>query len=133
MGKNLIKQVIVVRKDLNMKKGKLAAQVAHASLGCILKLMKYESDTDFTILRITPGSALELWLNGKFTKICLSVNSEQELSGIYKNAQENELTCCLITDAGDTVFGGVPTKTCVGIGPDFGDKIDEITKNLKLL
>jgi len=47
--------------------------------------------------------------------------------------RETGLPCSIITDAGDTEFHGVPTKTTVGIGPDESEKIDVITGNLKLL
>lgn len=135
-----VKQVIVIRKDLNMRKGKMVAQGAHASLGGILQLMernRYTNDKDWnrTIVQFsyTDSDALKFWLEGKFRKICLSVDSEEELLDIYNKAKEAKLNVCLITDAGDTEFNGVPTKTCLSIGPDFESKIDEITKQLKLL
>ena len=67
-----------------------------------------------------------------FAKIVLQVESEEELVEIYEKAKAAKLEAHLITDSGATEFHGVPTKTCVGIGPDQAEKIDEITGHLKL-
>lgn len=125
------KQVIVVRKDLNMRKGKIAAQVAHASMGAILN---YRSHNNECIeINLADNDALEQWINGLFTKICVSVDSEAELLEIYNNAVASNVNVKLITDAGLTEFNGVPTKTCLAIGPDFPEHVDFLTKHLKLL
>ena len=73
------------------------------------------------------------WIDGRFTKIVVSCDSEQELDELYKQAKEKGLPCSMIVDAGLTEFNGVPTKTCIAIGPANPDNIDEITKHLKLL
>jgi peptidyl-tRNA hydrolase, PTH2 family len=130
------KQVIVVRKDLNMRKGKIGAQVAHASLGAILKLMDLHYETDdkkAKILVYYKDDALGQWLDGKFTKICPYVNSEEELLEIQRKADELGIVNCLIQDSGDTEFHGVPTYTVVALGPAWSDEIDQITRHLKLL
>jgi peptidyl-tRNA hydrolase, PTH2 family len=67
------------------------------------------------------------------TKICVRVDSESELLEIARKAEDAGLTVHVITDAGHTEFGGVPTKTCLAIGPDEDEKIDAITGHLKLL
>lgn len=123
------KQVIVMRKDLNMRKGKLVAQGAHASLGAILQQMKREDDKlvlDLNDQRLAP------WVTGRFKKICVYVNTEQELLDIYEAANAAGLIASLIVDAGLTEFNGVPTKTAVAVGPDQEDKIDSICKHLPL-
>lgn len=123
------KQIIVVRKDLNMRKGKLVAQGAHASLGAILGQMKREGNImtlDLSDDRLAP------WIIGRFKKICVYVNSEQELLDIYTKAAELGLIRSLIKDAGLTEFNGVATLTAVAVGPDREDKIDLITKHLPL-
>ena len=129
------KQVIVVRKDLNMRKGKIAAQVAHASMKVLLDLMQIDRLMWHTqrILSVEKDSSLDQWLEGKFTKICVSVDSEEELLDIYKKASDNGLLCSLIQDAGLTEFGGVPTYTTCAIGPDYPEVIDLLTGQLKLL
>jgi len=77
-------------------------------------------------------SCLNDWLNGKFTKICVSVDSEEELMDIYNKVPEL-CPVFLVTDAGLTEFNGIPTKTCLCIGPYISEEIDKITGHLKLL
>jgi len=138
------KQVIVIRKDLNMRKGKMVAQGAHASMKVILDMMnsvpnmKYinsngETGEDVKHLHIEGGSALNDWINGIFTKVCVSVDSEDELVGIYETAKASGIPCSLIEDVGLTEFGGVLTKTAVAIGPAWEDEVNQITGHLKLL
>ncbi len=127
----LSKQVIVMRKDLNMRRGKQISQGAHASLGAVLKLMKkskYKYELEFE-----KNSYLDQWLNGIFTKITVGVNSEEELLKLYDKALKMNIPTILITDAGKTEFKGIPTITCIAIGPYFSEEIDKITSNLKLL
>jgi peptidyl-tRNA hydrolase, PTH2 family len=123
------KQVIVLRKDLNMRKGKMVAQGAHASMRAILNLARREGDT----LVIPLDARSETWLCGRFKKICVSVNSESELLELHRQALAANLIASLIQDAGLTEFGGIPTYTAVAIGPDEGDKIDQLTGRLALL
>lgn len=123
------KQVIVLRKDLNMRKGKMVAQGAHASMGAILRLGHRDGNT----LVIPLDERNEPWLTGRFKKICVSVNSEAELLAIHEKAKAAGLIASLILDAGLTEFGGVPTYTAVAVGPDRADRIDAITGELPLL
>lgn len=125
------KQVIVMRKDLGMRKGKMISQGAHASLGSVLNLMR-KSDYKYEI-EFDKDSYLDQWLNGIFTKVTVGVDSEEELIELYRKALEMGIPTILITDAGKTEFKGVPTKTCIAVGPFYKDKIDEITGHLKLL
>ena len=122
------KQVIVLRKDLNMRKGKLVAQGAHASMGAILGLCKRDGDT----LTLEMDERTLPWLTGRFKKICVYVNSEEELLQIYNTAKENGLVSSLIKDAGLTEFNGIATLTAVAVGPDREDRIDAVTKHLPL-
>jgi PTH2 family peptidyl-tRNA hydrolase len=123
------KQVIVLRKDLNMRKGKMVAQGAHASMGAILGLCQVKNDT----LELKMDDRVRPWLTGRFKKICVSVNSEQELLAIHNQALEAGLVTSLIQDAGLTEFGGVKTYTAVAVGPDREDRVDAITGTLPLL
>ena len=123
------KQVIVIRKDLNMRKGKMVAQGAHASMAAILRLASREGDN----LVIPLDARIEPWLTGRFTKICVSVNSEAELLAIHEKAKANGLVTSLILDAGLTEFGGIPTHTAVAVGPDLAATVDLITGALPLL
>jgi PTH2 family peptidyl-tRNA hydrolase len=123
------KQVIVLRKDLNMRKGKMVAQGAHASMAAILKLAVREGDR----LVIPLDERIEPWLLGRFTKICVSVNSESELLAIHEKSLAAGVLTALILDSGVTEFGGVPTNTAVAVGPDQVSKVDAITGGLPLL
>lgn len=123
------KQVIVIRKDLNMRKGKMVAQGAHASMAAILNLCKIDGDS----LVLKMDARTQPWLTGRFKKVVVSVNSEQELLDIYNAAREAGLICSLIKDAGLTEFNGVATLTAVAVGPDREDLINAITGKLSLL
>ena len=148
------KQVIVFRKDLlkgpnAIRKGKFGAQVAHASLGALLKLFnvyKQEPIKSDLCGNIEPGqiqykydvtfkenTVLDDWLNEKFTKVVVSVDSDEELIALNKALDETYIPHALITDAGLTEFHGVPTNTCLGIGPYVAEEIDKFTGHLPLL
>lgn len=123
-----VKQVIVIRKDLKMRRGKEIAQGAHASTAWMRDRAERACEgRQFSL------SALEIdWLFRSSKKVTLQVDSERELMELAHRAQRAGLECHVITDSGATEFSGVPTKTCLAIGPDFSDKIDEITGDLKL-
>lgn len=131
------KQIIVMRKDLNMRKGKIASQASHASLGAVLSCStRAYTNGDLQSIHIDFVSnpiALSDWLENSFTKICVSVDSEEELLVVYKQAQDAGLINCLITDNGTTEFNGVPTITCCAIGPAYPEDLQPITGHLKLL
>lgn len=125
------KQVIVVNRNLNMPHGKLAAQVSHASLGALFECgRKNEKELHIDFEK---DSAVEKWVNERFTKVVLYVKSDEKLVEVYNKAKEKGLPCSLITDAGFTVFNGVPTRTCVGIGPCFPDEFIGVTDKLRVL
>lgn len=133
------KQVIVIRKDLKMRKGKMISQGAHASMKVFFDAMTddwgyCDPEPDFILLLPDDhAEAMKAWMNGLFTKITCGADSLEQLEGIYEEAVEAGLPCAKITDAGLTEFGGVPTVTAIAIGPSWNDKIDPITKDLKLL
>jgi PTH2 family peptidyl-tRNA hydrolase len=123
------KQVIVMRADLDMDAGKVAAQAGHAVQSFMTK-------------RFTPGqlsqtihiSEPELaWIENSFTKICVWVYSEEELEEIAEKAEKAGIVTHLIVDNGATVFNGVKTKTCLALGPDYNDALDPIVSHLKTL
>ena len=131
------KQVIVIRKDLNMRKGKIATQACHASMKVFFdRMTKDFSNLDgkeVASYYFEATQEMEEWIDDIFTKICVSVDSEQELLDIYEKAKAEGLSTSLIEDIGLTEFNGVKTKTCIAIGPDLNEKIDLITGHLKLL
>jgi PTH2 family peptidyl-tRNA hydrolase len=124
------KQVIVMRKDLGMRKGKMIAQGAHASLEVLTDRRTNVDEESFTIA-LTP--AMHAWLTGRFTKVCVSVDSEEALDAVVTRARAANVPVALITDAGKTEFHGVPTKTCCAVGPAWTDEVDAITGELPLL
>lgn len=126
-----VKQVIVVRKDLNMRKGKLAAQVAHASMKVLVDGI-WQLPGGMTKWAIELNEDMERWLAGAFTKIVVGVNSEKELMGLYVDVQLAELPHALILDAGKTEFKE-PTYTALAIGPVKEEEVDKLTGNLQLL
>lgn len=113
----MLKQVILVRSDLKLPKGKMAAQVAHASVDAVLK---------------SKASLIRNWRSEGMKKIVLKVNDLSELYKFEKEAKELDFVTALITDAGlTTVPAG--TTTCLAIGPDAELKLDKLTGNLKIM
>lgn len=144
MAKKHTKQVIVMRTDTNppMRKGKMVAQGAHAALAFLtrrveqfsMKLpeqyMKY-GDFDWRdMLGITP--AMWDWMQGSYAKVCVRVDSIEDLMDIHQKAKQAGLEVHMITDSGKTEFKE-PTVTCLAIGPDYDENIDPVTGHLKLL
>ncbi len=112
-----MKQVILVRTDLKLPKGKMAVQCAHASTEAVLRSHKDD---------------LTKWRSIGMKKVVLKVTDDKELIK-YKNlAEDSGLVTALITDAGRTVVEP-GTITCLGIGPDKEEKIDKVTGHLKMV
>jgi PTH2 family peptidyl-tRNA hydrolase len=114
------KQVIVVRNDLKMGKGKLAVQVAHASI------------SSYEVARRSKSKWVDSWLFENQAKICVKVDSEQELRSVKGKIDQAGLPNALIQDAGLTQLEP-GTVTCLGIGPCPSDLVDRYTGTLKLL
>ena len=115
-----MKQVIVARVDLKMGKGKLAAQVAHASLSAAeISMSAHENWYD-------------QWKQQGQPKIVVKVSSEEELMELFKKSKAARLPTSLIEDRGLTQLEP-GTVTCLGLGPAPDSEIDGITGKLKLL
>lgn len=112
-----LKQVIVVRADLKLPKGKLAAQVAHGAVQAA-----FNSDNE----------AVKKWILDGQKKVVLKVQNLEELLDIFKKAKNFGLKTALIKDAGRT-FLEPGTITCVGIGPDEYSKINKVTGTLGMI
>jgi PTH2 family peptidyl-tRNA hydrolase len=117
----------VIRRDLKMRRGKEIAQGAHAAM-----MWLSERLARFMYNKVMLSDEEQEWMSGTFTKVALQVDSEEALLEVFNNARAKGLTAYLVTDSGKTEFDGVPTKTCCAIGPHKAEKIDEITKELKL-
>ena len=128
------KQILVWRHDLKIRKGKIASQMAHAAVGSLINAAtgKERASLPFTVdpKEKTP---LHDWITQRFTKISVYVENEKELLELFQKAKAKGLPCALITDAGLTEFKGVPTRTCIGIGPCWAEEVDPLTGNLPLL
>lgn len=146
-----VKQVIVLRKDLNMRKGKMIAQGAHASMKIffdrtlainpfknfrmrvVLWLIERLLSIQDNLMIIPFDRSMVEWFEGAFTKVVVGVDSETELLDVVNVATAMGLPVSLIKDAGRTEFGGVPTYTACAVGPAEVSEIDQVTGHLKLL
>ena len=122
-----IKQVILIRKDLKMRRGKEIAQGSHASMEFLVADLR-GTGTASTTLTLDPAAAA--WVEKGMAKICLRVNSEQELIDLHQQALALGLKSHLIRDSGRTEFAGVPTLTACAVGPDPAEQIDLVTGSL---
>ena len=109
-----------------MRKGKIGAQCAHASNAIILDVLKEVKSLD----NLPLTDPLIIWLNNSFVKIVLQIDNEQMLLQLY-NKVKDEIRTSIITDCGLTEFKE-PTITCIAIGPDYNEIIDEYTHHLRL-
>ncbi len=116
----LIKQVIVVRRDLGMGTGKIAAQVGHA---CVLGAEH---------VRKSKKEWYDEWERYGQEKVVLKVSNLGELEEVKRHAISLNLPWSEVTDAGHTQIEP-GTVTCISIGPAPEDIIDKVTKDLKLL
>ncbi len=111
------KQVILVRDDLKMPKGKLAVQVAHASVEAVLGCS---------------SEKVNAWRREGMKKVVLRVVDEEDLRFYLNKARSHKIKTAIITDAGKTFFK-TSTTTCCAIGPDDEGKIDVVTGDLKMM
>jgi peptidyl-tRNA hydrolase, PTH2 family len=123
------KQVIVIRRDLKMRRGKEIAQGSHSSLSFLIKQI---SDLKRGKHEVYISEEAANWLQTGTKKVCVRVNSEAELLDICEKSRKMGLEVNMVTDAGHTEFGGKPTITCLAIGPNWSDLIDRITGALEL-
>jgi PTH2 family peptidyl-tRNA hydrolase len=120
-----IKQTIIIRKDLNLSKGRLVTQGAHASIAFLTDLIK-----EYNPLQLT--EVQKEWVYGTFFKVCVGVDSEKELLDIGYNAVMLAMGIS-VKYIEETGGFDKPTLTCIAIGPDYSSVIDPVTKHLKLL
>jgi PTH2 family peptidyl-tRNA hydrolase len=109
-----------------MRRGKEIAQGCHASIAFLTRQLQGEKTS------VKLSKAAREWIESGFAKICVRVESETELLDIRNKADAAGLEVHLVQDAGKTEFGGIPTLTCLAIGPDDSAKIDKVTGHLKL-
>jgi PTH2 family peptidyl-tRNA hydrolase len=132
-----IKQVIAIRTDLNMRKGKIAAQVAHAAMKVFLNEIKFQEDplhkNEYSAHLFNIDSATKFWLESSFTKVVVGVEGEEEIYELAEKSRAAGIRYAIIVDNGFTEFHGNKTTTCIAIGPAEAKMLDPITGKLKLI
>ncbi|KAJ2724144.1 hypothetical protein GGI07_002179 [Coemansia sp. Benny D115] len=113
------KLVLIIRTDLGMSKGKVAAQCSHATLGCYKRAVKQAP------------SMLKAWEYSGQAKVTLKCSSEEELVELQKKAHSVGLVAQSICDAGRTQIAA-GSRTVLGIGPGPASLIDSVSGHLKL-
>jgi len=126
------KQVIVIRRDLKMRRGKEIAQGAHASMAWLRQRVMPHLTPAGRADQVQLSEAERAWLELSMRKVTVKVGSEAELLDVYDKALAAGLVVHMITDRGLTEFGGIPTRTCLAVGPDYDDLIDPVTGDLEL-
>lgn len=117
-GPETYKQMLVLRTDLNMRRGKEIAQGAHASIKVVVENFNHPD--------------VQAWLAGPFAKIAVGIDGEDALLALVAQAREAGILTATITDAGRTEFHGRPTLTAAAIGPATVARLAPITGHLKL-
>lgn len=123
-----VKQYLIIRKDLKMRRGKEIAQACHAALDVFFNkayFTRYESTVPMWKHALT-------WFEKGFAKITLQVDTEQELLDLAKKAEEAGIPHSLIRDSGKTEFNNVPTYTVLAIGPWDTEEMKPLVGHLKL-
>lgn len=123
---NDIMQVIVVRKDLNMRKTELASQVATASMGFLLENNESERND---VIRVKLSNEEAIWLNGSFEKLIVGVDSEEDLKDLMFKAEMEGIEVYPVR--GKRKVDDDVTITCAALGPDDSSVIKHVTGHLK--
>jgi PTH2 family peptidyl-tRNA hydrolase len=139
--------MIVMRRDLKMRKGKIAAQAGHACVEAVLMALAREGRLDqvrtiadaagnpnWVVLDHAAGDASPLtdWFDAGVAKVCVYVDGEEPLLDIAQQGRDRGFAVALIRDAGFTEFHGEATYTCLAFEPLPADRIDPITGDLPL-
>lgn len=129
---NNVKMILVIRKDLKMRRGKECSQASHSAVGAITNQLNLkETPQGFKLSGYVDKPTYE-WLQGSFRKITVTVNSEEELLELKQKCDKANIRTTLIEDNGLTEFHGIKTKTVLAVGPDYDEVLDPITKELTL-
>ena len=141
-----VKQVIVIRRDLGMRRGKEIAQGAHASMMWLTRKVQAGRLSESALDGLTPqqrewaasqfafslSPAEREWVLGSFAKIVCQVPDGEALQEVLEKAQAAGLEAHAVIDAGRTEFHGQSTMTAIAIGPGDADAIDHVTGDLEL-
>ena len=113
----MYKFIAAIRKDLNLPKGKMAAQVAHAAVEAVAK---------------SDNKLVEQWRKEGGKKVVVEVDDLKTLKALEADAKKQKLTTAIIKDAGRTIVAP-GTITCVGVGPDTEERMDPVTGKLRIV
>lgn len=132
-----IKQMIVMRRDLHMRKGKIAAQAGHACVGAVLEALARSGgapalQVEEGLIQVAGDSPLSQWFRQGEAKVCVYVDTEEALLALHQRAQEAGIISVLIQDSGLTEFHGQPTYTCLAFEPLSAERVDPLTGDLPL-
>jgi PTH2 family peptidyl-tRNA hydrolase len=137
--KEEIKQVIIWRSDIKSPKGKVASQVAHASMLFLIRGTTFGWSRDFlkktienSIYSENEVEKIKTWIEEGMTKVCLKAENIEAMGEIAKKAKELGVITNFVVDSGRTVYGE-STITCLALGPEISSVLDTITGDLKLL
>ena len=140
-----VKQVIIIRKELKMRRGKEISQGAHAAMAFLTRRLTGSPSAyaegcppingrkAHKLYSLFTTAEESQWIEGSFTKITCQVETLEEIQALHEAALAAGLESNLMIDNGATEFHNVPTVTALAIGPDRSSKIDPITGGLKLL
>ncbi len=130
----MYKQVIIIRKDLKMPRGKIATQAAHVSNLPLIGNYSINKG-DFKVFNESSCNpeTIQNWISDGARKITLAVNSEEELNNLFEQAKEKGYFTGRVTDRGYTCFNGKSVVTAISIGPQLSESLDLMTGHLKLL
>ena len=125
--KCMVKMMIVMRRDLHMRKGKIAAQAGHACVEALLRVQEKAHSGDRE-----REARLKNWLDTGEAKVCVYLDGEEALLELHESLEAHGWISALIQDAGHTEFHGEPTFTCLGIEPLESEIVDAYTGELPL-
>jgi PTH2 family peptidyl-tRNA hydrolase len=134
----LVKQYIIVRTDLPMNAGKVAAQASHACMKVFFdkfentKIIQKSGEDPVDAMVFIPTEEEKQWIKGKFTKIVKKVKNESQLLKVYEKAKEARLNVSIIKDAGIYGLEG-ENYTVIAVGPNYVDDCEPIVGKLRLL
>ena len=123
----MIKQLILIRRDLKMRRGKEIAQGAHAAMAFLTSVISPEGH----FMRALTYKELQ-WIGGSFTKIVLQVQDWDAIISAFQLARDHNIQAKLIVDNGATEFSNAPTVTALAIGPEDSEVLDPLFGNLKI-
>lgn len=127
-----VAMTLVVRKDLKMGTGKIAAQCAHAAVASVEEMIALQRQQQSAAVKHPWVQWYEAWHVSGCTKVALRCEDEEEMMRVARDAKANSIPYYIIRDAGRTQIAA-GSKTVVAVGPAPKSIVDKVTGNLRLL